>query len=279
MNRRNFLIALLLITTLLAFSLVDTRVAQPLFLTRTVEGDLSRDTKAVSDDPKKEMGLAPASGASPQDLSAEREIAVSPTTFHYFAQRARDGDGEAAYTLYSALRICRSFGAPVLEVPENEIDEGTKILLRQAQYAAEYCGLYSPEQLQDIDDWLLLAAESGGDRARLTYYFEGAPRDRLDPLLGLRRNEYKQRALAYLKELEQEGHPEVYWYLSDAYSRGVIVERDPYLAYRYYLVSQLVNSEEQHPINPRRIARLQSLLTEDEVRDAENYALTFVSRQ
>jgi hypothetical protein len=213
-------------------------------------GTTSEQGKSSTSPVSAQLLLRPADHAAVRTPTAQwlEEASDEPASsvqlepyFDALLQQAREGDLRAAQVLHQSLGNCHGRLADLgADIPAQE--DGVQ---RTRRHRAEQCRGFTRAQLRLDEEIVRAAADRGDDAMRIAYY-------NLDPVLdgddspeALQR--YRATALVYLNEAASHRNPAAYWALSDAYTVGRVVDRDPVLARAYALASNAQPSDDDSP--------------------------------
>ena len=222
--------------------------------------------------------LVPTAATQEQSLISPQAVA---SAYPSLAQRAENGDKNAAKTLYKATAGCDD--APMTEaalqtrlsIVENNVvsnapDVARSILVLQARDGFSRCKWFSEKQADDAWHWLDLAV-TAEDSELLSDYYLRRP-DFPKSLEGrLARKEYIDKRVRLLSESAERGESASLRWLSDIYDRGLLTEQDPVLAYAYMkaYVDRSQGNAEIAAARNEQLARMGSRLSSDDMKQAE----------
>jgi len=166
------------------------------------------------------------------------------------AARARTGDLKAAYEAYQAASGCAAADDPL---PEFFSEDELKETRRERERMHKLCANVSPAQLQERMRFLAQLADAGQREAMIDFYMEGPGGKPVD--LGARADDpevqqWKQQAVAYLRQAGAQCDQFALGLLSNAYDAGQIVARDPAASMTYAIAS---NAARHHPLTEQQL--------------------------
>ena len=166
------------------------------------------------------------------------------------AARARTGDLKAAYEAYQAASGCAAADDPL---PEFFSEEELKETRRERERMHKLCANVSPAQLQERMRFLGQLADAGQREAMIDFYMEGPGGKPVD--LGARADDpevqqWKQQAVAYLRQAGAQCDQFALGLLSNSYDAGQIVARDPAASMTYAIAS---NTARHHPLTEQQL--------------------------
>ncbi|CUI08617.1 hypothetical protein [Massilia antarctica] len=152
---------------------------------------------------------------------------------------ARSGDTKAAYDVYQAESVCAAN-----DDPEADYHDPAELAAfqRERKELAALCAGMSPAQVQERLGFLNLAARSGNKAAQIDVYMEG-PYGRSvdltqnpdDPIV----KQWKDEALAYLKQAGDQCDHFALALLSTVYDAGQITARDVRTSMAYSIAAAI----------------------------------------
>jgi hypothetical protein len=153
------------------------------------------------------------------------------------AARARTGDLKAAYEAYQAASGCAAAEDPL---PEFFSEDELKETRRERERMHKLCANVSPAQLQERMRFLRQLADAGQREALIDFYMEGPGGKQVD--LEARADDpdvrqWKEQAVAYLRQAGAQCDQFALGLLSNAYDAGQIVARDPASSMMYAIAS------------------------------------------
>lgn len=166
------------------------------------------------------------------------------------AARARTGDLKAAYEAYQAASGCAAADDPL---PDFFSEDELKETRRERERMHKLCANVSPAQLQERMRFLGQLADAGQREAMIDFYMEGPGGKPVD--LGARADDpevqqWKQQAVAYLRQAGAQCDQFALGLLSNAYDAGQIVARDPAASMTYAIAS---NAARHHPLSEQQL--------------------------
>lgn len=166
------------------------------------------------------------------------------------AARARTGDLKAAYEAYQAASGCAAADDPL---PEFFSEDELKETRRERERMHKLCANVSPAQLQERMRFLGQLADAGQREAMIDFYMEGPGGKPVD--LGARADDpevqqWKQQAVAYLRQAGAQCDQFALGLLSNAYDAGQIVARDPAASMTYAIAS---NAARHRPLTEQQL--------------------------
>jgi hypothetical protein len=166
------------------------------------------------------------------------------------AARARTGDLKAAYEAYQAASGCAAAEDPL---PEFFSEDELKETRRERERMHKLCANVSPAQLQERMRFLGQLADAGKREAMIDFYMEGPGGKPVD--LQARADDpevqqWKQQAIAYLRQAGAQCDQFALGLLSNAYDAGQIVARDPAASMSYAIAS---NQARHHPLTEQQL--------------------------
>jgi hypothetical protein len=166
------------------------------------------------------------------------------------AARARTGDLKAAYQAYQAASGCAAADDPL---PEFFSEDELKETRRERERMHKLCANVSPAQLQERMRFLGQLADAGQREAMIDFYMEGPGGKPVD--LQARADDpevqqWKQQAVAYLRQAGAQCDQFALGLLSNAYDAGQIVARDPAASMTYTIAS---NAARHHPLTEQQL--------------------------
>jgi hypothetical protein len=153
------------------------------------------------------------------------------------APRARTGDLKAAYEVYQAASACAAADDPL---PEFFSEDELKETRHDRERMHKLCANVSPAQLQERMRFLRQLADAGQREALIDFYMEGPGGKQVD--LDARADDpdvrqWKEQAVAYLRQAGAQCDQFALGLLSNAYDAGQIVARDPASSMMYAIAS------------------------------------------
>ena len=148
---------------------------------------------------------------------------------------ARNGNIDAAYQTYHAESVCATNDEPVADfVGAAERAE----FLHERESIKTLCAGVTPAQVQERLRYLTTAARAGKAEAQIDFYMEGPDGRTAAQHIGVGATDpdlqkWKEEAVGYLKAAAGQGEPFALGLLSQAYSAGELVPRDPRMALTY----------------------------------------------
>lgn len=166
------------------------------------------------------------------------------------AARARTGDLKAAYEAYQAASGCAAAEDPL---PEFFSEADRLAAERERERMHRLCANVSPAQLQERMRFLGQLADAGNRDAQVDFYMEGPGGRQAD--LQARADDpevqqWKQQAVAYLRQAGAQCDQFALGLLSNAYDAGQIVERDPASSMVYAIAS---NAARHKPLTEQQL--------------------------
>jgi hypothetical protein len=166
------------------------------------------------------------------------------------AARARTGDLKAAYEAYQAASGCAAAEDPL---PEFFSEDELKETRRERERMHKLCANVSPAQLQERMRFLGQLADAGNREALIDFYMEGPGGKPVD--LQARADDpevqqWKQQAVAYLRQAGAQCDQFALGLLSNAYDAGQIVARDPAASMTYAIAS---NQARHRPLSEQQL--------------------------
>lgn len=166
------------------------------------------------------------------------------------AARARTGDLKAAYEAYQAASGCAAADDPL---PEFFSEDELKETRRERERMHRLCANVSPAQLQERMRFLGQLADAGQREAMIDFYMEGPGGKPVD--LGARADDpevqqWKQQAVAYLRQAGAQCDQFALGLLANAYDAGQIVARDPAASMTYAIAS---NAARHRPLTEQQL--------------------------
>ncbi|RSZ56329.1 hypothetical protein HF313_22610 [Massilia atriviolacea] len=152
---------------------------------------------------------------------------------------ARSGDPKAAYAVYQAESVCAANDDPVADYAD---PADLAAFQAERKELAALCAGMSPAQVQERLGFLNLAARSGNKAAQIDIYMEG-PYGRSvdlahnpdDPIV----KQWKDDALAYLKQAGDQCDHFALALLSTVYDAGEITARDMRTSMAYSIAAAI----------------------------------------
>jgi hypothetical protein len=171
----------------------------------------------------------------------------------YIAERAahaRTGDLKAAYEAYQAASGCAAAEDPL---PEFFSEAERQAAEHERDRMRKLCANVTPAQLQERMRFLGQLADAGSRDAQVDFYMEGPGGKPVD--LQARADDpevqqWKQQAIAYLRQAGAQCDQFALGLLSNAYDAGQIVARDPASSMMYAIAS---NSARHRPLTERQL--------------------------
>lgn len=166
------------------------------------------------------------------------------------AARARTGDLTAAYEAYQAASGC---AAAEDALPAFFSEAERQAATRERERVRALCAKVSPAQLQERMRFLGQLADAGKREAMIDFYMEGPGGKPVD--LQARADDpevqqWKQQAIAYLRQAGAQCDQFAFGLLSNAYDVGQIVARDPAVSMQYAIAS---NAARHHPLTEQQL--------------------------
>ncbi|MDM5175725.1 hypothetical protein PO883_00675 [Massilia sp. DJPM01] len=163
---------------------------------------------------------------------------------------ARSGDARAAYDVYQAVSVCAANDDPVADYND---PADLAAFQRERKELTALCAGMSPAQVQERLGFLNLAARSGNKAAQIDVYMEG-PYGRSvdltqnpdDPIV----NQWKDDALAYLKQAGDQCDHVALALLSTVYDAGQITARDLRTSMAYSIAAAIPR---QRPVTQEQL--------------------------
>jgi len=166
------------------------------------------------------------------------------------AARARTGDLKAAYEAYQAASGCAAAEDPL---PEFFSEAERQAAERERARMRKLCANVTPAQLQERMRFLGQLADGGNRDAQVDFYMEGPGGKPVDLEAHADDPEvlqWKQQAIAYLRQAGAQCDQFALGLLSNAYDAGQIVARDPASSMMYAIAS---NSARHRPLTEQQL--------------------------
>lgn len=173
---------------------------------------------------------------------------------------SRSGDQRATFQIYLAVLDCHNhLNGAADEYFEVEQRGGVGARsLKNAERKLTECESLSLDSDLWNGPWLDLAAKQGSIEAKILYSIDvnsilGSPADRLsNPEKTVL---WKETAKVYLEQAAETGSLDAIMRLSNAYSKGVLVESNSEIAYAYALVANRISPESSGELLVRSLER------------------------
>lgn len=156
--------------------------------------------------------------------------------------RAQNGDVEAAFELYLKLNSC-FYETKGNLIPDDKFEEAgiAKSAAESTERALIDCEGLTASDYKSRGRWLAVAADQGVIEAQLLFASdpEAILGDSSEMLANPERvKEYRRKAIDYLHEAASRGNLNALMQLSNAYKRGILVDRNLVNSYAYYRAAQ-----------------------------------------
>lgn len=168
------------------------------------------------------------------------------------AAAARTGDLRAAYQVYQAASACAASEEPLPEFLDPA--EG-RVATRERARVRALCARVSPAQLQEGMRFLARAADAADRKAEVDFFMEGpngkplTGADPADPGV----QQWRQQALAYLKQAGGQCDSYALGLLSNAYDAGQLGAPDAGMAMAYAIAA---GAARKHPLSDQQLRNL-----------------------
>lgn len=197
-------------------------------------------------------------GARSYQISRVGDIRPPGDALAYVNERlamSESGDALATFDIYLTVMDCRSQLGKSTQGPAGVGKPPVGMVeLQSMQRRLQECGeLYGDAGFME-GKWLALAAQQGSIEAKLYYTVDtatvlGDPFERLNNPESI--IAWKENAATYLHEVAATGNLDAVLRLSDAYDRGLIVQKNREMAYAYALAANRIQPGLSAPITTR----------------------------